>query len=781
MPYSIDRYDGQNVAVVEDGTINNTLDIKLIGKNYAGYGEAQNENFVWLLENFSNSTPPARPISGQVWYDSGTKRLKFYDGVNFKDTSRTEVDDEKPAGGINTGDFWYNTRRKQLFVFDGDDYRLVGPQDIDGINGSTTMVSMVLNAAPGLTPTPVIVSVVNGEPMSIFSSSSFIVDDITPIVDSDLYANVIIADRLVASDFHARFPRILEGITLRRDSLLIQEGVSAPGLSTDNPILWGTASDAQRLNGIPASEYARRDETTRFIAVARFNDTGFTVGGTEGPPTDYSNDLRISIEDGNVPTIMNQVGNSIVFKTTDSGTRVPLTLVGQNVLPGADNVSDIGSPTLKYKNIHATEFRGLSTHSQRVFASGITANNGFGIGFIEGAVAAVANTIVARDANSDVTARRFIGTATLAERLSVTSGGTTTEFVPADFVRYQDPDFQSNPSTGAVSVVLSTDSAGGIDFGSRLTPSFSIKVASANSLEFRTGNGVNQRIPLILNGANIVPGTTGISNIGSSTFRYSTVFASTFDGMATSLQVNNTTARFATTANTENTIVARDENRVVRATTFEGTATRLNVEGESRVATLTATVSTIAARDAAGDIFANKFRGQATQADTMLLGGSYVEAVVAATANTVAGRDASGNLTANVFNGVATSARYADLAEKYLADQEYPIGTVVCVGGSKEVTACQSGDLAIGTVSENPAYMMNSELEGGTYIALKGRVPVRVVGEVSKGDRLISSSNGTAIALKWSTDPQRDANIVFAVALETNNNTQEKIVEAIVL
>ena len=99
--------------------------------------------------------------------------------------------------------------------------------------------------------------------------------------------------------------------------------------------------------------------------------------------------------------------------------------------------------------------------------------------------------------------------------------------------------------------------------------------------------------------------------------------------------------------------------------------------------------------------------------------------------DTIARRDVSGNLTANVFNGTATAANYADLAEKYLADNEYEPGTVVAVGGEAEVRATVFGDRAIGVVSTAPAYMMNSELEGGTYVALKGRVPCKVVGSVS--------------------------------------------------
>ena len=128
-----------------------------------------------------------------------------------------------------------------------------------------------------------------------------------------------------------------------------------------------------------------------------------------------------------------------------------------------------------------------------------------------------------------------------------------------------------------------------------------------------------------------------------------------------------------------------------------------------------------------------------------------------------------------IFQGVATSANYADLAEKYLSDAEYEIGTVVMVGGEKEVTAAQVGFRALGAVSANPAYMMNSALEGGTYIALKGRVPVKVNGSVIKGQRLVAGQDGTAQAAMGNTAD------VFAIALETSNNSSVKLIECVIL
>jgi hypothetical protein len=102
--------------------------------------------------------------------------------------------------------------------------------------------------------------------------------------------------------------------------------------------------------------------------------------------------------------------------------------------------------------------------------------------------------------------------------------------------------------------------------------------------------------------------------------------------------------------------------------------------------------------------------------------------------------------TGGFFNTVfakSTSAQYADVAEQYLADADYPVGTVLVIGGDKEVTqstgACQTS--VAGTISENPGVLMNRGLEGEhvAAVALLGRVPCRVIGTINKGDLLMSS------------------------------------------
>ena len=124
MAYTINRYSGATLATVQDGTVDATSDLRFVGKNYAGYGEIQNENFLFLLENFSGTSQPPKAISGQVWYDSSVQKLKFYNGTKFKNTGGAEVSATQPTG-LTSGDFWWDSGNNQLYAFDGSSFILV--------------------------------------------------------------------------------------------------------------------------------------------------------------------------------------------------------------------------------------------------------------------------------------------------------------------------------------------------------------------------------------------------------------------------------------------------------------------------------------------------------------------------------------------------------------------------------------------------------------------------------------------------------------------------------
>jgi hypothetical protein len=137
-------------------------------------------------------------------------------------------------------------------------------------------------------------------------------------------------------------------------------------------------------------------------------------------------------------------------------------------------------------------------------------------------------------------------------------------------------------------------------------------------------------------------------------------------------------------------------------------------------------------------------------------------------------------LTCNTFNGTATKAQYADLAENYLADAAYEPGTVVSFGGEFEVTqSAQFNDRKVaGVVSTDPAYLMNSKLEGKhvVAIALQGRVPCKVIGRVQKGDILVTSGKpGFAIV---NNDPK--VGTIIGKSLENKTTDGDGVVEVVV-
>jgi hypothetical protein len=112
----------------------------------------------------------------------------------------------------------------------------------------------------------------------------------------------------------------------------------------------------------------------------------------------------------------------------------------------------------------------------------------------------------------------------------------------------------------------------------------------------------------------------------------------------------------------------------------------------------------------------------------------------------------TGTVTASRFQGRAAQAEYADLAEMYLSDADYPPGTVLEFGGETEVTATTQthSTRVAGIVSTQPAYTMNYKLEGKHVVAvgLTGRVPCMVIGKIIKGDRLVASNiKGVATVL----------------------------------
>lgn len=127
MAYQINLTDGTLITTVPDGQLDeNTTSLSLIGKNFSGFGETLNENFIKLLENFASTTPPSPSIRGQVWYDSNEAKLKVYNGVTYVPVSSATISGSRPST-LSIGDLWYNNLSNQLFFFDGSNPVLIAP------------------------------------------------------------------------------------------------------------------------------------------------------------------------------------------------------------------------------------------------------------------------------------------------------------------------------------------------------------------------------------------------------------------------------------------------------------------------------------------------------------------------------------------------------------------------------------------------------------------------------------------------------------------------------
>jgi hypothetical protein len=140
MAYTINLTDGTIFAVIPDGTINNASSMTLIGKNYAGYGDFLDENFIRLLESGSNTTPPGAPLEGQLWWDQTNSVLKIYNGTIFKTISAATASATAPVSNV-VGDLWYNTSGGTLNVYNGNSFTVVGPSFVNNTGAVSAIIT----------------------------------------------------------------------------------------------------------------------------------------------------------------------------------------------------------------------------------------------------------------------------------------------------------------------------------------------------------------------------------------------------------------------------------------------------------------------------------------------------------------------------------------------------------------------------------------------------------------------------------------------------------------
>lgn len=173
MAYTINKFNGEPLVVLQDGSIDVSTSLQLVGRSYVGYGEIQNENFVFLMENFANNNPPARPIKGQTWFDTTSNLLNLYDGEKWAVLGSAQLSATAPEDPP-VGYLWLETPANVLYVWNGASWSFIGPEKTPGF-GDTRAKSQTLVDTDGI-ENPVILLTVNNTVVAICSSRTFTIN-----------------------------------------------------------------------------------------------------------------------------------------------------------------------------------------------------------------------------------------------------------------------------------------------------------------------------------------------------------------------------------------------------------------------------------------------------------------------------------------------------------------------------------------------------------------------------------------------------------------------------
>jgi hypothetical protein len=542
-----------------------------------------------------------------------------------------------------------------------------------------------------------------------------------------------------------------------------------------------------------------------------------TVSGAGGGNTGTSANTQVLFNLNNVPA----GDNKLTFNY----------LNGNLVLAGNAAVSTLTATGNATANILVST---VTTGTAPLTVTSTTKVTNLNVDFLDGydsSQTATANTVVVRDANGNVVGNSFTGnTVSITGNANVGNIGSTDgvftgnvtvgnlfansgNIISNNFVgrlangnsNVNIPAANGNVTisvAGNANIVVATGT--GVNVAGTLNASGNANVGNLGTAQILATANVTtpQVIANIATGTApfVVNSTTRVSNLNvnySNVTDFSVVTLQNTGSYFLPFISGSASGNYALNSNA--TFTANLANGSLTATTFvgslSGTAlTAVTVTGNAQpnitsVGTLTSLA--VSGNITAGNVFANSgvigggsgsFIGNVTAANLI---GNLVGNIL--TNNITTGSSANpGNITGNwtlTGNLVAASgsrifANYADLAEYYSADQNYIPGTVLEFGGDQEVTIAgiETSKLA-GVVSSEPAYVMNGGIvaEHPVMIALIGRVPVKVIGKIRKGDMLISAGNGLAKAAI--TIPKMGT--VIGKALQ-NFDGEEGVIEVVV-
>jgi hypothetical protein len=335
MAYTINLTDGTIFATIADGTINTSSSMILVGKNYAGYGEFLDENFIHLLENGSNTTAPGAPLTGQLWWDKANSLMKVYTGTAFKTISAATASATPPTGNV-TGDIWWDTVNQQLKVWNGAAFVLVGPASSSGQGTSGAIVETIKDN-------------VNVDHTVV---KLYVANTVVGIISKD----ATFTPQVAISGFATIGP----GIQLS----------NAPGTTN---LFIGTSTDSESLGGVSAASFLRSDQNdTTSGTLGVLNDTGLTVGADQDAKISVTTatssvNIQNQTADANIAVVVNDGGVTTTALLVNGATSQVGVLGITNL--NASGVGNIGAAGAVFNTVFATATTALYADVAERFAA----------------------------------------------------------------------------------------------------------------------------------------------------------------------------------------------------------------------------------------------------------------------------------------------------------------------------------------------------------------------------------------------------------------------------
>lgn len=799
MAYSATTSDGVPITVADGDKDSSRLSLTLIGRNATDYGQSIFTNTLRQLENFASNSPPTALTlpAGQLWYNKSEDTLRVYNGAEWARTSSVPVSATAITDSLSTGTSYFNSTEDKLKIYDGAVFRdavLPGGTVTSAYAGNAEASGSATNYGAKVetlflttTGSPSVVPVIALKYVSDGTSPGDLADAAHDSAGATVMA--VFSDRaftLNASDPHfatlgttSSFgATFTSGMNLRADyteSIVAQAGTSG----------WADAANAIYTGQTIVAADIIHVGSTDWIPSGTVS-TNYTLGSA----TNRFGDLHVD---------QIQLGNPATTKT-----------VG---IVGAVNIGNT-SHRVNSLYVHDLSISGDLDFTDVNTLTGLETSTIGALTLTSGTIATLAS------ANTDIVNKQYVTNALTIESLVagkiqlVATNTTNATHYPLfsdastgnENVR-TDTGYTYNPNTGALTAtkfsgVVLTDGTATLT-GGALTGALGVTATGTVR-----GSTITDGTASLAGGS--LTGAVGVTASGT------VQFGSLSDGAITATAFQTTLTDSDTLIPTSGAVKDYVDAQVTaQDLDFRGDSggalnidldtevldiaggTNITTVGSANQITVNLNTTLTGLTSVTSTNFVGALTGTATDAtnaslvfvedDEATAATRYVTFVDNSTAtnkrlnedSTFTYNPSTGTVSATLFSGTATAARYADLAEIYSTDADYAPGTVVKLGGTAEITQTDShADTDVfGVISTNPAYLMNKDAQG-LPVAMTGRVPVKVVGTVKKGERLISSDMpGVA---KGVANNHVSLQAIIGRALENKNDNGERVIEAVI-